>query len=161
MPEEAPGKRRPRPPPPKTWWQRILSDRVVVHDESMVPTLRPGDRLYLDRQAYRGAPPEVGDIVVFMDTKGSRLWLIKRVAGVGPGRFWKTRSGLVPADSDTGKAKPPSGAIEMITLPEFTFYAAGDAPAARDSREFGPVPFGNLIGRAYYRYAPADRERAL
>jgi nickel-type superoxide dismutase maturation protease len=103
---------------------------VLVADESMIPTLRPGDLLLVDRGAYRQRLPEVGDIVVLVDPEDARRWLIKRVAAVDP----------------------EAGAIEV----------RGDAAeVARDSRRFGPVPLRTVIGRAYRRYAPADRRGDL
>ena len=52
---------------------------MVVVDESMLPTLRPGDRLLVDPTAYRRRLPEVGDIVVLSDPEGKVRWLVKRV----------------------------------------------------------------------------------
>lgn len=56
----------------------------MVRDESMLPTLRPGDRLLVDRHAYRDRPPRVGDVVVLVDPTDAKLWLVKRVAQVDP-----------------------------------------------------------------------------
>ena len=57
---------------------------MVVRDESMRPTLRPGDRLWVDRRAYRYRVPRPGDLVVLRDPADSARWLVKRVAAVGP-----------------------------------------------------------------------------
>jgi len=54
----------------------------VVADESMTPTLRPGDRLRVDVGAYRRRPPAVGEIVVLVDPEVPDRWLVKRVAAV-------------------------------------------------------------------------------
>ena len=48
----------------------------------MVPTLLPGDRLLVDRRAYRDRLPEVGEIVVLLDPEEPARWLVKRVAAV-------------------------------------------------------------------------------
>jgi nickel-type superoxide dismutase maturation protease len=38
----------------------------------------------------------------------------------------------------------------------------GDSPEeSTDSREFGPVPVGEVLGRAVFRYAPLGRAGAL
>ncbi|HTT15460.1 MAG TPA: S26 family signal peptidase [Thermoplasmata archaeon] len=75
----------PDSPPPSParvpFWHR---GRIVVVDESMRPTLRPGDRLLLDRSAYRRAGPRVGDVVVLVDPERPARWLVKRVAAVDP-----------------------------------------------------------------------------
>jgi len=80
-----PTSERPAPPVPPTrrpsWWGSV---RVVVRDESMRPTLRPGDRLWVDRRAYRGQPPRFGDLVVLRDPEAPARWLVKRIAAVGP-----------------------------------------------------------------------------
>ena len=55
---------------------------MVVADESMVPTLQPGDRLLVDVVSYRQRPPSVGEIVVLVDPEVPERWLIKRVAAV-------------------------------------------------------------------------------
>jgi nickel-type superoxide dismutase maturation protease len=50
----------------------------------MRPTLRPGDRLLVDRRAYRDRPPRVGDVVVLVDPEDAHRWLVKRVSQVDP-----------------------------------------------------------------------------
>lgn len=124
----------------------------------MTPTLVPGDRLRVDPDAYRDSPPRVGEVVVLIDPERPDRWLIKRVAGVGPGRFWRTPSGLAPI-LPGADARPPEDATQAITLASSTIYVMGDAPTARDSRRFGPVPLRAVIGRAYRIYAPARRRR--
>lgn len=106
----------------------------------MVPTLEPGDRLYVDPGAFRDRLPRPGEIVVTRDPALPSRHLVKRV-------------GFVP----NGPA-PPDGAM----LPAGSIYLLGDAPgASRDSREFGPVPLALLVGRAYEIYRPPARRRLL
>jgi nickel-type superoxide dismutase maturation protease len=57
---------------------------MVVADRSMSPTLRPGDRLLVDRRAYRRRAPSVGEVVVLVDPEEPGRWLVKRVAAVDP-----------------------------------------------------------------------------
>ncbi len=146
---------------PPSGWRRLRSRRVEVHDESMAPVLIPGDRLLVDVRVYLSSPPVVGHIVVLVDPDAAGRWLIKRVAGVGPGRFWRTRGILTAAPEVPADPVPPPDAIETVTLPGSTLYVTGDAPTARDSLQFGPVPFAALVGRAYYRYAPFERRGEL
>jgi signal peptidase I len=54
----------------------------VVADRSMAPRLLPGDRLWVDRGAYRDSPPRPGDVVVLVDPVDRGRWLVKRVAAV-------------------------------------------------------------------------------
>ncbi|MGA9044299.1 MAG: nickel-type superoxide dismutase maturation protease [Thermoplasmata archaeon] len=83
MPEPPEGSSTRSETPPsrfRRWW----SSRVVVRDDSMRPTLRPGDRLLVDRRAYRDRPPRVGDVVVLVDPEDAHRWLVKRVSQVDP-----------------------------------------------------------------------------
>ncbi len=83
MPEPPEGSAALSEPPPsrlRRWWSR----RVVVRDESMLPTLRPGDRLLVDCRAYRDRPPRVGEVVVLVDPEDAARWLVKRVSQVDP-----------------------------------------------------------------------------
>ena len=61
----------------------VLSRRVVdvveVRGRSMLPTLRPGDRLVV----VRGRRARVGDVVLALDPRDAGRELVKRVAAVG------------------------------------------------------------------------------
>ncbi|PQD98193.1 S26 family signal peptidase [Mycobacterium sp. EPG1] len=52
--------------------------RFVVVEDSMHPTLRPGDGLL----AVRAGTPKTGQLRVFPDPRQSRRFLVKRVGGV-------------------------------------------------------------------------------
>ena len=52
--------------------------RFVVVDDSMRPTLHPGDGLL----SVRGGVPSVGQLRVFRDPWSSSRWLVKRVGAV-------------------------------------------------------------------------------
>lgn len=137
-----------RPERPR-WWS---SRRVEVRDESMLPTLRPGDRLLVDRAAYRARRPRAGEIVVLVDPEEPARWLVKRVGAVGP----------EPAPPPPGRAIGPAPTSPDDPLPPGTVYVVSDAPGpTRDSRRFGPVPLDRLVGRVYRRLFPPDRRGEL
>ncbi len=126
------------------WWSR----RVEVRDESMRPTLLPGDRLRVDRRAYRERLPAPGELVVLIDPVAPDRWLVKRVASVEPGPSTGRDRSFDPPEAGPGEKGGPQ------------VYVLGDAPAhARDSRTFGPVPLSALVGRVYRCYAPSARRR--
>ena len=80
---------------------------MVVRDESMLPTLRPGDRLRVDRRAYRDRPPRVGEVVVLVDPEDPRRWLVKRVAQVDPsGRSVEVRGDATETARDSRRFGP-------------------------------------------------------
>ena len=110
---------------------------MVVRDDSMRPELAPGDRLWVDPRP--GRPFVRGDVVVLRDPETPGRLLVKRVTGLAGDR-------------------PGPG----TSVPEGSVYLEGDNPdLSRDSRAFGPVPLGVVVGLAWFRYAPADRRAAL
>ncbi len=157
-PDGVPGTDLPRPRRPPLWARR----RVEVQDESMHPTLHPGDRLLVDRHAFRDRSPRVGEIVVVVDPEGPSRWLVKRVLAVGPGRFWSTSRGPIPLGATAPGAAPdlPSEAVETVDLDRGAIWVQGDAAdVSRDSRRFGPIRATDVVGRVFRCYAPAARRR--
>ena len=66
----------------------------------MLPTLRAGDEVLLDRHAYDYAAPQIGDIVVAYHPEQSDLKIIKRVGEVmGNGVFLNSDNPSAGSDS--------------------------------------------------------------
>ncbi len=119
----------PRPP----FWRRR---RVVVRDDSMRPTLRPDDRLWVDTGAFRRRAPLPGEIVVFGDGERPGRWLVKRVERVDPaGAFVLGDAGGSSRDSRTFGAVPLDRLVGCVV--------ACYAPPAR-RRSFVPPDDANL-----------------
>jgi nickel-type superoxide dismutase maturation protease len=71
------------------WLKWLLRRRrhLVVRGESMLPTLAPGDHIFLNPGAYQGGAPTVGDVVVARHPFERDRILVKRVTSVdGRGR---------------------------------------------------------------------------
>lgn len=58
--------------------------RFEVVEESMLPTLAPGDTIV----ARRDAAPPPGSIVVFPHPSRAGMWLVKRATAVSAGEAW-------------------------------------------------------------------------
>ena len=56
--------------------------RYAVSGASMLPALRPGDWVIVDREAYRVADARGGEIALALDPRDARRTLVKRVAGL-------------------------------------------------------------------------------
>ena len=135
--------------------------RVVVRDESMRPTLYPGDHLRVDRHAYAHSLPVPGEIIILRDPERRSRWLVKRVAAIGPGRFWLFRDRLERLDGPVSSAAP-EGATELVELRAGEVFVLSDRlVGARDSRRFGPVPGASVVGRVVFRTGPAERAGPL
>ncbi|MCI4372169.1 MAG: S26 family signal peptidase [Thermoplasmata archaeon] len=127
----------------------------------MLPTLRPGDRLLVDRHAYRRQPPAARDIVVVVDPTEPSRWLVKRVVAVGPATLGGADFGPPASGQAPGGPRSESG-VAPIDVPAGAVWVQGDAGGdSRDSRQFGPLLPESVIGRAYRCYAPPDRRRPL
>ncbi|WP_328916473.1 MULTISPECIES: signal peptidase I [unclassified Streptomyces] len=138
-----------------------------VPSASMEGTLRIGDRILVDKLAYRfGGTPHRGDVIVF-DGKGSFTQdggtdYVKRVIGVGgdrvtccdrQGRLLVNGHPLEETYLHPGDV--PSRVPFDIVVPEGRLWVMGDhRDDSRDSRDHlgepggGTVPVGRVIGRA-------------
>lgn len=104
-----------------------LFSAFVVPQGSMSPTIEPGDRILARRLGAGGSTPVPGRVVVFRNPDDRRQVFIKRVA----------------AHAD---------------VPPGQFWALGDATDnSYDSRMFGPVPAGDVLGEAQYIFWPPHR----
>ena len=92
---------------------RRMVDVVQVRGRSMLPTLRPGDRLVVVRSPR---PPRVGEVVLALDPRDAGRELVKRVAAVDPDGV--TLLGDNPAFSTDGRSfgSLPPNAIRWRVL---------------------------------------------
>jgi signal peptidase I len=77
---------------------------AVVVGDSMLPTLKSGDVLIVDRRAYDQADPSRGDIVV---ARYGKDWVVKRVVGL-PGEEVEVKKGTLFID---GTPRPEEHAV--------------------------------------------------
>jgi signal peptidase I len=110
----------------------------------MRPAIEPGDWLLVDPTTDRW--PRRGSVVVFHEPDGDEL-AIKRVAA-GPGDPVPYADGYLILGADE--------AWLLSDAPDAELMAAGLGQPV-DSRRYGPVPVELLVGRAWFRYAPAGR----
>ena len=133
-----------------------LASPVRIDSSSMSPTLREGDVVLVSRHAPDVASLERGDLVVFtMPTDGTRA--IKRVVGL-PGERVVVLDGELHVD---GRRVPESyvdhrfvdgSFTETYVVPQDAVLVMGDnRPNSVDSRDYGPVPAGALLGRVLLR----------
>jgi signal peptidase I len=120
--------------------------RLEVVGDSMRPTLEEGDRVVVLRVPGRLLRP--GGLVAFVDPRP-----IERAR---------------PPATDRWPPAPPAEAHPRLIVKRVVgvsyrgMQVRGDnRGASTDSRQFGEVPHGLVIGRVLYRYAPADRAGRL
>jgi len=112
---------------------------------------------------YHAGQPSRGDIVV-IDSDQTRTddQYIKRVIGL-PGETITFDEGLVFIDGEPLVEDYIDGAITecfpgqhcQVTVPEGDVYVLGDNRInSEDSRFFGPIPFGDIVGKAIFSNWP-------
>ena len=134
-----------------------------IPSASMVPTLKYGDRVLVNKFIYRFTEPERGDVVVFKSVQDDQQDLIKRVVGV-PGDKISVRGGRLFVNDElqrepyVNKKMPDRSFAAPTTVPQNHIFVMGDNRAnSQDSRVFGPVPKGNIEGEAFLRFWPPGR----
>jgi len=142
-----------------------LTARIRVEGYSMVPTLRGGEFILVNRMAYRfGGEPRRGDIVVFRPEDDGPGDYIKRVIGL-PGEEILIQNGTVyvnnqPLNEPYILEKPKYSGYWKV--PEGYIFVLGDnRNHSSDSHLMGPVPLDHVIGRAVLVYWPLQRLRWL
>ncbi|PKM66203.1 MAG: signal peptidase I [Firmicutes bacterium HGW-Firmicutes-2] len=134
---------------------------ATVPTTSMSTTIEPGDRLIANRLAYRGADPERGEIVVFIQHEDEGKLYIKRLIGL-PGETIQIIDGVVYVDGiiliepylnenlDNGNYGP-------YNVPEDYYFFLGDNRCnSKDSRLWKDPYIGtdDIVGKAIFKYFP-------
>jgi signal peptidase I len=204
-PGEIPSLARPDEPEPRrrSFWRELpilivvaLAVAVVIKtflvqafyipSASMRDTLLEGDRVMVNKLAFRFGEPERGDVIVFdspliphedgesfvgavVRNIGEALGvstpdtaLIKRVIATG-GETLEIRDSRVFVDGvaiDEPYLRPGSHmeAFGPVTVPAGEVFVMGDnRNQSEDSRRFGTIPVDDIIGRAFVRVWPPSR----
>ena len=149
----------------------LVAEPMRIPSPSMSPTLQVYDRVLTNKLAYDFADPERRDLVVFESVdprKDDRL--VKRVVGL-PGDRISLQNGRllvngVPQNEPYVKKNGPvpqrmlpyTEDFGPVLVPEGHVFVMGDnRNNSRDSRFFGPVPTGNLVGEVSLRFWPPGR----
>jgi len=112
---------------------------TVVVGESMLPTLKPGDLLLVDKGAYNHAEPSRGDIVVVRYLAG---FVVKRVVGL-PGEEVEVRHGRLYINGglikENHRVDPGHLHIEQGSLLDGDFATLGDNRAVVPALAVHPI----------------------
>lgn len=111
-----------------------VAEPYKIVTTTMEPQVMRGDRILVDKTAYRRVPPKVGDVVVFVYPDDRSKVFIRQIAGL-PGDRVKLGDGRE-------EAVPHGQAYLLATSGEKNV----------DSRTFGFVPLQDLDGKARQIY---------
>lgn len=133
----------------------------TISSNSMEPTLEQGDHILVNRLAYQFGSPTRGDIVVFAYPKDTSRTFVKRVIAIEgetvelKGNQVYVNGVLVQEPYLKEGDYPP---FEPETIPANNVFVLGDnRKESGDSREWGLLPQGYIIGKGSLVYSPLQK----
>lgn len=148
---------------------RFLFQPHQVKGNSMYDNFHDGEYLLTDKVSYRFRQPEQDDVIVFKAPQNEDFDYIKRIIAL-PGETIMIETGRVFIN---GQPLDESGYLDQrintvagaflkegipYTIPQGEYFVMGDnRHNSSDSREWGPVPAVNIVGRAWLRYWPVNQ----
>jgi len=146
----------------------FVAEPRYIPSDSMLPTLKVGDRVVVEKISYLFRPPASGEVIVFnpplqLQMRGydSDQAFIKRVIGT-PGKTIAVQGGKVylndtPLEEDY-IAEPPAYQMRPVSVPNEQLFVMGDnRNNSNDSHVWGFLPQKQIIGRAFFRFWPLSR----
>jgi signal peptidase I len=146
----------------------FIAEPRYIPSESMFPTLITGDRLVVEKVAYKFHAPDQGDIIVFQPPEKLRILgyeknqaFIKRAIAKG-GETVAVKDGIVYVNNQPLAEKyiaaPPAYDLIPVTVPKGKLFVMGDnRNNSNDSHVWGFLPAENVIGHAVFRFWPLNR----
>jgi signal peptidase I len=130
----------------------------VVREQCMEPNFYEGDRLLVNKLAYKFSDPQRGDVIILHPPFDTELVFIKRVIGL-PGDTVQVKEGAVYINGtklDEPYVKEPIAySMPLRTIPENEFFVLGDSRnIANDSHNGWTLPRKELLGKALVLYWP-------
>ncbi|MED3660377.1 signal peptidase I [Ureibacillus sp. FSL K6-8385] len=156
----------------------FLFTPIVVDGESMMPTLKDGDKMIVNKIGYRFGEPKRFDIVVFHAPEGKDY--IKRVIGL-PGEHIEYKDDQLyingePVDEpylDEYKSQLTEGQLtqdftlqdidpNMDVIPEGYVFVMGDNRRySKDSRHIGVISEDDIIGKTSIVFWPLSEMKIV
>src|SRR5579864_103323 len=147
---------------------RFAVQNFNVEGPSMEPTLHNGELILVDKWSYLFRSPERGDIIVFVAPPNPGEDYVKRIIGI-PGDRITVDDTKVYVDgvllNETYVSPINQGnifnykPINNVLIPAGMYFVLGDDRIrSSDSRDWGLVPRGNIIGRAALIYWPLQQD---
>jgi signal peptidase I len=155
--------------------ERLLLLPLGITTPSMQPSLQRGDRILVVRSHASDAELRKqlrrGDVIVFRAPQPGKPLLVKRVIGL-PGELIQAKDGVVAIDNSTileedwlphrerdlGTIAARSVDIPRTRIADDEVFLMGDnREFSIDSRSFGPVGLGAIVGRSAIRIWPPNR----
>jgi signal peptidase I len=146
--------------------RQFVFQLFYIPSESMVPRLKVGDQVFVNKLAYDFGDPQRGDVVVFARPDD---WhdvpvddLVKRIVGL-PGETIEGRGGQVYIDGRRLPERylPPGTSTSTfgpLVVPSHRYFMMGDnRSGSNDSRMHAAVDRDEFVGKVFMTVWPIDR----
>ncbi|MGB2706038.1 MAG: signal peptidase I [Candidatus Omnitrophota bacterium] len=163
----------------------FIAQPFKIPTSSMVPTFKPGDRIFVNKYIYGARipftnirfpklrEPERGDIIVFTSPVERKKYLVKRLIGK-PGDTVEIKKHRLWINGEPVREPQILKSIEYynrgkyglsgkyVKVPPDVYYVLGDnSMNSVDSRYWGFVPKKNLAGKVFLIHWPIRRIRVV
>lgn len=138
-----------------------LLQAYSIPSGSMSPTLQAGDHILVTPMTryLGGSVPERGDVVVFRNPEVGSGYFVKRVIAL-PGEYVELREGRVRIDGrlleEPWTDEPTQGTLSEIVPADHVFVMGDHRGDSIDSRVWGVLPAGRIVGRARLIFWSSD-----
>ena len=147
--------------------QHLLVNKLVYFrvDPQDIARFLPFLDITRDRFLFPFHPPRQGEVIIFRFPQDPSRDFVKRVIGL-PGDTVEIRRGEVfvngePLDEPYVTRRGLGSSAPVKVEPDSYFVLGDNRLASHDSRDWGPVPTDNVVGRAWVSYWPLDQWHTL
>ena len=142
----------------------FIFEPFIVPTPSMEPTLLVGDKVIINKLAYKLGEVKNGDIIAFHSTTEGEKELVKRAIAVEGDRIVLTSEGEIYVNDEKvieDYIQPGQDLSylnqEFIVGPDEIFVMGDNRNNSFDSRYFGMIPEENVFGEFLIVYWPPSR----
>lgn len=129
----------------------------MIVGDSMYPTMQPNHLFVMNVNPYTRSVPKRSEVVVF---KHDGETMVKRVYGIGADMVWllvtRNSAEVIPANMVNAYRQKidrfrMQAAVKPLVVPVGSVFVLGDnAENSEDSRDYGPVPVSEILGKVVY-----------
>lgn len=159
----------------------IYESSLEIWGTSMNPTLKISDKFICNKLKYKWSDPQAGDIIIFKIPPDAnipedlpekeRYYVCKRIVAVGGENVQVINNNIYINDlkrefkvSEEKTTTPPATSLDLaenskiFLVPENKYFVLGDnLYNSQDSRDFGFISKGEIIGKVVKIYWPPER----
>lgn len=144
---------------------QTVMGNFIIEQQSAVPNYLPGERILVDKVIYHVTNLHRGDMIVTHSPRDPKTDIFKRVIGL-PGEKVEISNNTVTVNGvklsepylAPGAQTSRAGGAQIWQLKDDEYFVMGDNRSnSEDSRAWGALPAGNIVGRAWIRYWPLNK----